>query len=144
MATKLVVVDRTTPMLLPCDLRDWVAADDLVHFVIEAVEGMDLRGVAVNERGTGGAQYPPGMLLALLIYSYANGVFSSRRIERSTYQQVSVRYLCGETHPDHDTIAAFRARHLELLQQAFTEVLRLPGRSSWCSWGRCTLTGPRS
>jgi transposase len=125
MATKLVVVDRMTPMLLPCDLRDWVAADDLVHFVIEAVEGMDLSGVTVNERGTGSAQYPPGMLLALLIYSYANGVFSSRRIERSTYQQVSVRYLCGETHPDHDTIAAFRTRHGELLRQAFTEVLRL-------------------
>lgn len=122
---KHVLVDRETPLLLPCDLREWVAEDDLVHFVLEAVRTMDLKGFAVNERGTGSAQYPPGMLLALLIYCYAMGTFSSRKIERLTHQHLSVRYLCGNTHPDHDTIASFRARHAALFCERFTEVLRL-------------------
>jgi transposase len=95
-------------MLLPCDLREWVAGDDLVHFVVEAVNTVALPDPA-NQRGRGSEQYPPRMMLALLIYSYATGVFSSRRIERMTYQSLSVRYLCGNTHPDHDTIAHFRA-----------------------------------
>ena len=84
MRTRFVNVDRQTPLLLPPDLRDWVREDDMVHFVISAVEGMDLRAFKVNVRGTGSAQYPPRMMLALLIYCYANGVFGSRRIEAAT------------------------------------------------------------
>jgi transposase len=125
MSARYVNVDRDTPMLLPCDLREWVAEDDLVHFVLAAVEEVDLRGAGLSERGTGSEEYPPRMMLALLIHSYANGVFSSRRIERLTHQNVSVRYLCGNTHPDHDTIAAFRVRHRELFQRSFVAVLRL-------------------
>ena len=125
MATKLVNIDRRTPLLLPVDLRDWVAEDDFVHFVLEAVEGLDVRSARVNERGTGSAQYPPGMLLALLVYSYATGVFSSRRIERSTFLNVAVRYVCADTHPDHDTIATFRRENLALVQESFVQVLAL-------------------
>jgi transposase len=97
-------------MLLPPDLREWIAGDDMVHFVIDAIEGMKLKGFKVNQRGTGSAQYPPRMMLALLIYCYANGIFGSRRIERATYRDIAVRYLSGNTHPDHDTIAKFRRR----------------------------------
>lgn len=125
MSARYVNIDRDTPLLLPCDLREWVAADDLVHFVLEAVNEVELGGAALSERGTGSEQYPPRMMLALLIYCYATGVFSSRRIERLTYQHVSVRYLCADTHPDHDTIAAFRVRHRELFQRSFVAVLRL-------------------
>ena len=75
MSAHFVNVDRRTPMLLPPDLRDWVREDDMVHFVISAVEGMNLSAFRVNERGSGSDQYPPGMMLALLIYCYANGVF---------------------------------------------------------------------
>ena len=84
MAEHFVEVDRNTPMLLPADLRDWVPEDDLVHFVLEAVQGLDSCRCIVNERGSGRPQYPPLMMLALLIYSYAKGIFSSRRIERAT------------------------------------------------------------
>src|SRR5687768_12725066 len=80
MATRFVNIDRDTAMLLPPDLRDWVPANHLVHFLIDAVEKLDLREVKVNTRGTGDAQYPPSMLLALLVYSYATGAFGSRRI----------------------------------------------------------------
>ena len=85
-------------MLLPVDLREWVPDDDMVHFVIGAVEEMDLREAQVNERGTGSAQYPPAMMTALLIYCYAQGIFSSRKIERASYPDVAVRYLSGDTH----------------------------------------------
>ena len=124
MSARYVNIDRDTPMLLPCDLREWVAEDDLVHFVLAAVEEVDLRG-AVSEAGRGSEQYPPRMMLALLIYSYASGVFSSRKMERMSHESVSVRYLCGNTHPDHDTIAQFRARHRELFQRSFVTVLQL-------------------
>src|SRR2546428_7395790 len=93
MSTRFVRIDRDTPLLLPPNLRDWVPEDHLVHFILDAVAALDLRQVKVNERGTGSEQYPPTMLLALLIYSYATGTFSSRRIEQSTYDSVPVRLL---------------------------------------------------
>ena len=77
-------------MLLPEDLRDWVSEDDRVHFVIEAVEGMNLQGFRVNQRGCGDAQYPPSIMLALLICCYANRVFSSRRIEAVIHDRMPV------------------------------------------------------
>ncbi|MFH1499302.1 MAG: transposase [Verrucomicrobiota bacterium] len=125
MAHRFKNIERNTPMLLPPDLRDWVAEDDLVHFVIAAVERLPLAGFTSNERGCGDEQYPPHLMLALLVYCYANGVFSSRRIERATYRDVAVRYLCGDTHPDHDTICAFRRNNLEAFAAAFVEVLEL-------------------
>ena len=83
MSTRFVNVDRNTPMLLPPDLRDWIPEDDMVHFVIEAVEGMHLRNLRVNRHGSWSEQYPPKMMLTILIYCYVNRIFSSRRIERA-------------------------------------------------------------
>jgi transposase len=91
-----------------------VPEDDMVHFVLEAVEAIPQSSFAVNYRGTGSAQYPPQMLPALLIYCYSQGVFSSRRIERATWHNVAVRYITGQTHPDHDTICTFRRRSFPL------------------------------
>jgi transposase len=122
---KYINIDRDTPMLLPADLREWIAGDDMVHFVIDAVEGMRIERFKVNHRGTGSAQYPPRMMLALLIYSYANGIFVSRRIERATYRDIAVRYLTGNTHPDHDTIAKFRRENFEAVAECFVGVLEL-------------------
>ena len=82
MAERFVNVDRQTPMLLPPDLREWVADNELAHLILEAVELCDLGAARVNVRGSGSEQYPPTMMLALLIYAYATGLFSSRRIER--------------------------------------------------------------
>jgi transposase len=122
---KFVNIDRDTPLLLPPDLRDWVAKDHLVHFVIDAMDSVDTGLAVVNERGTGSQQYPPAMLLALLVYSYATGLFSSRQIERSTYENVAVRLLCADTHPDHDTLCVFRRKNAALLSRAFAQVLEL-------------------
>ena len=100
MGARFVRVDHDTQLLLPPDMRQWVPKDHLVHFIMDGVEQLELRSARVNERGTGDEQYPPTMMLGLLVYSYASGVFSSRVIERMTYENVAVRVLCADTHPD--------------------------------------------
>ena len=141
MAERLVNADRETPMLLSVDLRDWVPEDDPVHFVISAMDGMPLSSVKVNYRGTGSKQYPPSMMLALLIYCYANGVFSSRRIERMTYRDIGVRYLTGDTHPDHDTICTFRRENSGVVREAFVELLKLAQEMGLLRVGTVSVDG---
>lgn len=125
MASKFVNIDHDTPLLLPPDLRQWVPASHLVHFIMDAVGELEIQTARVNERGSGSAQYPPRMLLGLLIYSYATGIFSSRQIERSTYDSVPVRLLCADTHPDHDTLCTFRRRNEPLLKRSFAQVIEM-------------------
>ena len=139
MATRFVVIDRDTPLLLPPNLRDWVPTDHLVHFILDAVDVLDLRQVKVNTRGTGSEQYPPPMLLGLLIYSYATGTFGSRRIEQSTYDSVPVRLLTADTHPDHDTLCTFRRENQALLTESFVKVLQLAQRLKVLKFGQLTV-----
>src|ERR1035437_10153328 len=109
MSERFVIVDRDTPMLLPPSLQDWLPEGHLAHFVVETVTVLPLHGFQVNTRGTGSAQFPPSMMLSLLIYNYVVGRMSSRQIEKATYEDVASRYICGgDAHPDHDTICAFR------------------------------------
>jgi len=143
MSTRFVNVDRTTPMLLPPDLREWVQQDDLVHFLVEALTLVNLSAATVNTRGTGSEQYPPGMMLSVLIYCYANGLFSSRQIERATYRNISVRYLAANTHPDHDTIAKFRRENAELLRSAFVQLLQLARHAGLLKLGILALDGTK-
>ena len=123
--SKFVDCDREQAFLLPPDLRDWIPAEDLAHFVIEAVERVALGAFKVNHRGTGSAQYHPRMMLALLIYCYANGIFSSRRIERATHRDIGVRFVAANRHPDHDTIARFRRENFAAVSESFLQVLLL-------------------
>ena len=139
MAARFVQVDYDTPLILPPNLRDWVPAGHLAHFILDAVEEMDLRRIRVNERGTGSEQYPPGMLLALLLYCYATGIFSSRRIEQASYDSVPVRLICGDTHPDHDTICTFRRENRALLQEAFVRVLEMAQALQFLQVGHITV-----
>ncbi len=125
MAARFVTIDHDTLLLLPPDMRQWVPANHLVHFVMDAVAEQDVRSAQVNHRGSGDEQYPPPMMLGLLIYCYASGVFSSRAIEAMTYDSVAVRVLCADTHPDHDTICTFRRRNGELLRAIFAQVLEM-------------------
>jgi transposase len=136
---RFVNIDRETPLLLPVDLRDWVPSDHLVHFVIDAMEGVDTSGAVVNQRGTGCEQYPPSMMLTLLVYSYATGVFSSRQIERLSYENVAVRLLSADTHPDHDTLCSFRRKNAELVKRAFGQVLELAAGCGVLKVGNVTV-----
>jgi transposase len=143
MSARFVNLDRQTPMLLPCDLRDWVPADHIVHFILDAVEELPLSHFHVNHRGTGSEQYPPSMMLALLIYSYATGRFGSRTIEAATYSDVAVRYLCANTHPDHDSICAFRTANEAAFRAAFVSVLQLAHHLRLTQVGTVSVDGTK-
>ena len=110
-----------------------------MHFILDAVGELEMHAARVNERGTGDAQYPPALLLALLIYSYASGVFSSRAIERSSFENVAVRLLCADTHPDHDTICTFRRQNAALLSRSFAQVVEMAARCGVLKVGGITV-----
>jgi len=113
-------------MLFPEDMRSWLPDNHLVHFVVDAISQIGVSSFKVNKRGTGDEQYPPEMMLALLVYSYATGRFGSRTIEAATYTDVAMRYICGgAAHPDHSVICAFRKGNEEAFEEAFTKVLLL-------------------
>lgn len=145
MSARFVHIDHGTPLLLPPDLRDWVPRRHMVHLIMDAVSQLDVSAARVNHRGTGGAQYPPGTMLGLWIYSSAAGVFSSRAIERSTYENVAVRLLCADTHPDHDTGCAFRRANEPLLRASFAQVLAMAVRCGVLKVGGITVAidGPK-
>ena len=139
MSSRFVNIDRQTPMLLPADVQEWVQRDHLARFVVDAVEALDIRGFKINERGTGDAQYPPRMLLSLLAYSYATGTFSSRQIERASYENLPVRFICANTHPDHDTICTFRRENHALFKESFVQVLQLARELKILKVGQVTI-----
>jgi transposase len=132
------------PTLLPTDLRRWLPNEHLVWFVLELIERLDVGAIeeriqAKDPRGT--QPYDPRMMTALLIYAYAVGVFSSRRIERATYEDVAFRVLTADQHPDHDTIATFRRENLDALRELFVQVLRLAATMGLVSFGVLGLDG---
>jgi transposase len=141
--SKFVQADRDQPFLLPPDLRDWLPEDDLAHFVLEAVERVSIDRFKVNARGTGSAQYHPQMMLGLLIYCYANGIFSSRRIERATYRDIGVRFITANCHPDHDTICAFRRDNLAAISESFLQVLLLARELKLLKVGKVSVDGTK-
>src|SRR5689334_13718201 len=143
MPARFVDVDRQTPMLLPCDLREWVPADHIVHFILEAVEQISINHFQVNDRGTGSAQYPPALMLALLIYCYATGRSSSRLIEAATFSDIAVRYLCANLHPDHDSICTFRRENKAAIEAAFLKVLQLAGELKLARVGTISIDGTK-
>ena len=143
MAARFVNLDRHTPMFLPCDLREWLPAEHLVHFLLDAVEQIPTGHFHVNHRGTGSEQYPPTMMLALLIYCYATGRFGSRTIEAATHSDVAVRYLCANHHPDHDSICVFRTANRAAFEAAFVTVLQLAQQLRLARVGTVSVDGTK-
>jgi len=133
-------------LLLPPDLRDWVPEGHLSHYVSDVVDQLDLSAITGEyEKGDprGGMPYDPAMMVKLLIYAYAIGMPSSRRIERATYDDVATRVLACDQHPDHDSIAAFRKRHLKALAKLFVQVLKLCQRAGLVKLGHVALDGTK-
>lgn len=144
MSARFIPVDRETRLMLPPDMRDWVPKGDLVHFIVDTIKVLPLRNVRVNHRGTGSPQYPPKMMLMLLIYCYSRGIFSSRQIEKATWYDVAVRYICGmNAHPDHDTICDFRRKNRELFEETFLKVLLMAKEMGLLKVGRISLDGTK-
>ena len=143
MSARFVNVDRQTPMFLPCDLREWLPAEHIVHFILDAVAQLPLPHFHVNARGTGSEQYPPAMMLALLIYCYATGRFGSRTIEAATFSDVAVRFICANQHPDHASICAFRTANEPAFVAAFTHVLQLAHQLRLTQLGSVSVDGSK-
>src|SRR5712691_9366050 len=106
-------IDRETAYLLPPSVDEWLPERHLARFIVEVIDRLDLSAMSRSYRGTGSASYHPTLLLGLLVYGYATGVFSSRKLERATYDSVAFRFIAANDHPDHDTIATFRRRFLK-------------------------------
>ncbi|HEY1878647.1 MAG TPA: transposase, partial [Caulobacteraceae bacterium] len=109
----------------------------------EVIEGLDLRAMSGSYRGAGSASYHPKVLLGLLVYGYATGVFSSRKLERATYDSVAFRFIAANDHPDHDTIAAFRRRFVEEIKGLFEQVLLLAREMGVLQMGTVALDGTK-
>ena len=139
--TRFVQANQDQRLLLPPDMREWVPADDMARFILAAVERVPMDQFRVNTRGTGSAQYHPRMMLALLIDCYAHGIFSSRRIERATYYDLRVRFLTADTHPDHDTICAFRRNNGQAFAAAFLQVLQMAKEVGLLKVGAVSVDG---
>ena len=143
MPVRTVDLDRQTPMFLPYDLREWVPEGHIVHFILEAVEEIPTTDFKLNTRGSGSEQYPPSMMLALLIYSYATGRFGSRTIEAASYSDVAVRYLCANHHPDHSSICEFRSANERAFKAAFVTVLQMAQHLRLTKVGTVSIDGTK-
>lgn len=143
MSAKFIQVDRLAQYLLPPSIQDWLPEKHLAKFVVEIVEQLDLRPLKDSYTCRGSQPYHPAMLLALLFYGYATGVFSSRKLERSTYDSVAFRYIAANSHPDHDTIAQFRKRFLPQLSALFVEILTIAQQMKVLKLGKVSLDGTK-
>ena len=128
-------------LLLPPNLGEWLPESHLVYFVRDVVSQLDLSKIYGSYSGEQGGQpaYNPEMMVSVLIYSYCIGMASSRKIERATYESIPFRVLTADQHPDHDTIAAFRKRHLKALMGLFVQVLQLCRKAKLIKLGHVAL-----
>ena len=136
-------IDRDTPYLLPPSVDEWLPQDHLARFVVDIVEQLDLSALTRQYRGAGSAAYHPAMLLGLLIYGYATGTYSSRRIEQATYESLAFRYIAANMQPDHDTLCAFRKRFLNEIESLFVQVLGIAKEMKLLKLGTVALDGTK-
>ena len=135
--------DRETPYLLPPSVDEWLPTDHLARFVVDIIEQLDLSSLSRQYRGAGSAAYHPSVLLALLVYGYATGTFSSRRIEQASYESLAFRYIAANTHPDHDTLCTFRRRFLPEIEALFVQVLQIARQMKLLKLGTVALDGTK-
>jgi transposase len=133
-------------LLFPASLHDWLPEGHLARFLVDVVAALDLSAIYASyddKDGRGGSAYAPEMMLRVLLYGYATGVYSSRKIEARTYEDVAFRYLSGDQHPDHDTFAEFRKRHLNALAGLFTQALLLCEKAGLVKLGHVAIDGSK-
>jgi transposase len=136
-------LDRDTLFLFPPSVQEWLPDDHLARFIAEIVGRLDLRSLRAGYAGRGVEAYQPEMMVALLFYGYATGVFSSRKLERATYDSVAFRYIAANQHPEHDTIATFRRRCLPEVKDCFKQILLIAAESGMLKVGRVSIDGTK-
>ena len=140
---RFIIVDYGTALDLVVSLRECLSLDHLACFVVDVIAQLDLSCIYVHYGTRGGKAYAPEILLGLLFYGYATGVFSSRKIEKATYESIPFRYIAGNLHPDHDTIANFRKTFLSEIRMLFVQVLLLAHTAGVLKLGNISLDGSK-
>jgi len=125
MSHKFIEIDKTKPIVFPDNLEEWLDDNDLAIFIVDIVEQLDTKSIEDAYKKGGSKAYPPKMMLTLLFYCYAKGIFSSRKIEKATYELIPVLYIANGLHPDHDSINTFRKRFLPELEALFVMILHI-------------------
>ena len=141
--TRFVTVNRDTAYLLPPSVEEWLPKDHLARFVVDIVDQLDLSALIRQYRGAGSAAYHPAVMLGLLIYGYATGVYSSRRIEAATHESIAFRYISANTQPDHDSLCTFRKRFLKEIEVLFVQVLCIARQMKLLKLGTIALDGTK-
>lgn len=140
---RFLPIDRDSEYLFPPSVQDWLPETHLARYIANVIESLDLTAIEKRYAGRGSDAYHPASLMSLLIYGYATGVFSSRRIEQATYDSVAFRYLACNRHPDHDTLATFRRRFGEQFQALFVQVLQIAQANRLSQFGTVSLDGTK-
>jgi len=141
--SRFIQYDRNQQYLLPPSVDEWLPEGHLARFVVEVIDQLDLSKLTGRYSGSGSAAYHPSMMLALLVYGYASGTFSSRKIERATYDSVAFRFIAANHHPNHDTLAHFRKTFLVELEDLFVQVLALAQAMKLVKLGQISLDGTK-
>jgi len=140
---RFLPIDRDSEYLFPPSVQDWLPETHLARYIANVIESLDLTGIERAYAGRGSDAYPPASLMSLLIYGYATGVFSSRKIELATHDSVAFRYLACNRHPDHDTLATFRRRFGSEFQALFVQVLQIAQANRLSQFGTVSLDGTK-
>src|SRR5271154_5673378 len=138
--------DLNQSLLFPPSLHDWLPENHLARFLSDVVNALDLEGIYVSyseKDGRGMSAYAPAMMVRVLLYGYATGVYSSRKIQAKTYDDVAFRFLSADEHPDHSTLAEFRKRHLEALAGLFTQGVQLCQKAGLGKLGHVAIDGSK-
>jgi len=139
--SRFIQFDRNQQYLLPPSVDEWLPEGHLARFVVEVIDQLDLSKLTRRYSGSGSTAYHPALMLALLVYGYARGIFSRRKIERATYDSVAFRFIAANHHPDHDTLAHFRKTFLVELEDLFVQVLALAQTMKLVKLGQISLDG---
>jgi len=143
MARKFKTVDYEATLDMTVTLRDYLPPDHLARFVVKIVSQLDLSCIYGQYGARGGEAYDPPVLLALLFYAYATGVFSSRQIEQNTYTSLPFFFIAGGLHPDHDTINTFRKEYLAEIKELFVQILLIAQAAGVLELGHISLDGTK-
>jgi transposase len=143
MTRKFKTADYEKTLDLQISLRDVLPPDHLARFIVDVIAQLDLRAIYSQYGDQGAPPYAPEVLLGLLFYGYATGVFSSRKIEQATYEVIPFRYIAGDMHPDHATIAHFRKENLAELKELFVQILLIAQEMGYLQVGNVSLDGSK-
>ena len=135
--------DRTQISMMPPSIEEWLPETHLARFIVEIIDQLDLKTLYDSYGLKGSTAYDPKMLLCLLFYGYSTGVFSSRKIENASYDSVAFRFIAGNMHPDHDTIAHFRKRFLSEIERCFVKILVIANEMGLIKLGNVYIDGTK-